>query len=88
MKNYDEICRAAIGCFGIKSQVDVAHEELGELEVALYHFKRGKAEMNDVRTEIADVAIMTYQLALIFGIEEVQAEIDKKLERLEGRLAK
>lgn len=86
MKQYDKICRAAIAKYGIKSQVGVAHEEMNELSLALYHLKRGKATAEDVVTEIADVAIMTYQLALMFGVEKVEAEIDKKLKRLEDRM--
>ena len=86
MINYDTICREAVSRFGIKSQVDMAHEEMAELDVALFHLKRGKANTDDVITEIADVAIMTYQLALIFGVDKVHAEIERKLERLEQKM--
>lgn len=80
------ICRAAIAKYGIRSQVDMAHEEMDELSLALHHLKRGKATTEDVITEIADVAIMTYQLAEMFGVEKVQAEIDRKLKRLFERM--
>lgn len=85
--NYYEICRKAVETYGIVSQEEMAREEMDELGVALSHFKRGRATAEDVITEIADVTIMMYQLATIFGIEKVTAEIDRKLERLEGRLA-
>ena len=81
-----KICRAAIAKCGISSRIDMAHEEMGELFVALNHFKRGRATTDDVITEIADVAIITYQLAEIFGVEKVQAEIDRKLLRFQDRM--
>ena len=80
------ICRAAIAKYGISQQVAMAHEEMGELVVALHHLKRGKATVDDVITEIADVTIMIYQLAEMFGVEKVQAEIDRKLKRLSERM--
>lgn len=80
------ILRAAIAKYGISHQVDMAHEEMGELVVALHHLKRGKATADDVITEIADVTIMIYQLAEMFGVEKVQAEIDRKLKRLSERM--
>ena len=80
------ILRAAIAKYGISHQIDMAHEEMGELIVALHHLKRGKATADDVITEIADVTIMIYQLAEMFGVEKVQAEIDRKLKRLSERM--
>ena len=80
------ILRAAIVKYGISHQFDMAHEEMGELIVALHHLKRGKATADDVITEIADVTIMIYQLAEMFGVEKVQAEIDRKLKRLSERM--
>lgn len=86
MKDYKEICQKAVREYGIRSQVDMAQEEMSELSVALNHLRRGRATTDEVVTEIADVAIMTYQLALIFGYDKVNAEIDRKLGRLERRL--
>lgn len=88
MTDYKDICRKAVMKYGISSQVDMAHEEMGELSVALNHFKRGRGTMDEVITEIADVAIMTYQLALIFGEAKTKAEIERKLMRLKNRMEK
>lgn len=82
------ICQDAIDTWGIEAQVGMAEEEMGELSVALHHFRRGRATMDDVRTEIADVLITAAQLAIIFCEDEVSAEMNRKLERLKQRLEK
>ena len=81
-----ETCRKAIEKFGIKAQVGMMHEEMCELGVALEHWKRDRCKKEDVVTEIADVMIVAPQMAIYFGKEAVDAEIDRKLERLEGRM--
>ena len=86
MRNKLEICRKAIEKFGIVSQIGMMHEEMCELGVALEHWKRDRCEEEDVVTEIADVMIVAAQMALYFGKEDVDAEIDRKLERLEESL--
>jgi len=86
MGNKLEICRKALDKFGIVSQMGMMHEEMGELSAALEHYKRGRCKEDAVITEIADVTIMAAQMALYFGKEEVDAEIDRKLEKLEKKL--
>jgi len=84
--DYEKICKGAIERFGFRRQVEKAEEEMAELISALHHFKDGRATMDDVVTEIADVTIMMLQLAMIFGKEEVDDEVVYKLKRLEDRL--
>ena len=72
----------AIARFGLKNQTDLAIEEMSELITALSHWHRNRIKGNAVCSEIADVIIMMRQLALYFGQDEVQAEIDRKLARL------
>lgn len=81
--NIKEICARAIKAFGIRSQVDMMQEEMDELGVALNHWKRGRAKDDEVITEIADVIIMAVQMGIIFGEDEVTAEVNRKLERLD-----
>ncbi len=81
-----EICRKALAEFGSGHQINKAKEELFELGAALSHYTEGRASMNDVRTEIADVLIMASQLALLFGEQEVTNEMERKLGRLSDRL--
>lgn len=80
------ICQRAVDTFGVVPQIDQAIEEMAELTVALSHNKRARARDGEVITEIADVVIMAFQMALIFGEREVNAEIERKLERLEDML--
>ena len=48
----------------------------------------GRATPEQVITEIADVQIMMRQLALIYGIDAVAEEIDRKQRRLLRRIDK
>ena len=78
------ICWQAVKKFGEQSQIDMCIEECAELIVALQHWKRGRE--SNVVTEIADVQIMCGQMAELFGVDEVKAECDRKLERLYKRI--
>ena len=80
------ICKDAIEVWGIEPQARIAEEEAAELIVALEHFRRGRATMDEVRTEIADILITATQLAIIFGEDEVSAEFNRKLARLKARI--
>lgn len=78
------ICSSAIDKFGIKSQIDMAIEEMSELTQALSKFKRNKP--NNVEEEIADVIIMIEQLCLMFNNEQIRQIIEEKYLRLERRI--
>jgi len=82
----NKLYETAITKLGSNRQMDQAEEECMELCLALRHFKRLKADENDVITEIADVTIMCQQLARIFGRRKVKDEIDRKRKRLAERL--
>ena len=45
----------SIKTFGEQSQFDQLHEEVGELMVALNHYKRGRVNLTKVIEEIVDV---------------------------------
>lgn len=81
-----DICRAAIAKYGAQAQMDMCIEEYAELINAIEKYRRGRNTKADVITEIADVAIMCRQMALMFGVDEVGKEIDRKLERLKERM--
>lgn len=72
--------------FGPRAQVDMLHEEVGELLSAINKYNRGRASKEDVITEIADVMIMCGQMAFLFGPDEVRAEKERKLIRLQQRI--
>ena len=87
-ENEKSLYDKAIKKWGVDSQVYMAYEEMGELLSALNKLLRKRVTVDDVITEIADVQIMTEQLALIFGQEKVETEKERKLKRLEERLNK
>jgi len=82
-----DIAKKAVEKWGIESQIKMAIEEMAELTVALNHYERGKATLEDVASEIADVKIMMEQLEYIVnqatGSELVKEQERYKLERLE-----
>lgn len=85
----NEIYREAITKFGWQSQVNMLVEEIGELLSALNKYERGRVELSDVTTEVADVRIMIEQLEVVLDIhDDVECEIKRKIERLKYRLDK
>ena len=87
-ENEKSLYDKAIKKWGVDSQVHMAYEEMGELLSVLNKLLRKRVTVDDVITEIADVQIMTEQLALIFGQDKVSVEKERKLKRLEERLNK
>ena len=88
------VLKEAILTYGISSQVDMAIEEMSELTKALCKERRAQLQPGkhaeaqaNVIEEIADVAIMLEQLLIIFDKDnEIQKEVDYKIDRLEQRL--
>ena len=78
-----ELLQATVSRFGNTSQLMQAIEELAELITAINHFMRHKPDaLDSLVEEIADVRIMTEQLALIVGEGKVQATEQRKLQKL------
>lgn len=84
--NKEQLYKEALKIYGFEAQSRMVDEECAELINALCKYKRGRANGYDVITEIADVMIMCEQMAVYFGKEEVEKEIETKLSRLEERL--
>lgn len=80
------IYQQAIDKWGVPAQVNQAIEECSELILVLRHYDRGKATLEDVASEIADVEIMCAQLRCVFGQFFVDNAKMGKLKRLEGIL--
>ena len=80
------MCRRIISAYGTKSQSEKCCEEMAELATALYHFRDGKATMQEVVTEIADVLFTATQMAIIFGEDDVTREMERKMLKMETRL--
>lgn len=84
----DLILRDAILQYGDEKQMDMVVEECAELINAVMKFRRGRCEVKDITTEMADVIIMIEQLVRILSVNEgeLETEIDNKLQRLQRRL--
>ena len=79
----------AVAVYGKDLQLTVAIEELSELIKEICKNKRGSKNVENITEELADVCIMMDQIMIIFGIQnrDINAVIDKKLARLEERMA-
>ena len=82
-----ELYKKNIEVNGIPKEVDKCIEECAELTDALEKVRYGRASVDQVVTEIADVFIMCEQMAIIFGQDKVQAQLDFKRKRLEEGLS-
>ena len=80
------ICKEALDEFGLDKQIDMTIEECAELQNALMKYRRGRASLEDVQTEIADVQIMCEQMSIAFGERQTLVEKCRKLERLAERI--
>jgi NTP pyrophosphatase (non-canonical NTP hydrolase) len=83
-----EILADAVDIYGTEAQIWMMMEEMSELGNAIAKYQRGRVTEEDVCEEIADVIIMCFQMAAIFGSEEVNEILDAKMERLKKRLEK
>ena len=83
---YDAILIDIMARLGADNQMAQTIEECAELITALCHYRRKKISDKEVISEIADVAIMVDQLALVFGKEEVAKVKKEKLKRLRRML--
>ena len=83
-----EILQQAILKFGVKAQLNVALEELAELQKEICKQFRGQGVRNNIIEEVADVYIMLEQIKLIFEVsnEELIKAKTKKLMRLQRLL--
>ena len=73
-----------INSYGVKSQEDVAIEEMAELQKAIIKNRRynNESTKKELIEEIADVEIMLSQLKIIYSCnEEVEKKIEYKIER-------
>lgn len=79
---------AALSKFGIEAQRYMLFEECGELLDAISKFQRGRAEQEDVVTELADVTIMCEQMARYYGWGAYELHLAKKRKRLYRKVFK
>lgn len=85
-KEFDEIIQLAIQTYGKEAQTQMLFEEMAELQNALCKLSRGRGTVSDVCEEIADVMIMCFQMAQIYGVTRVEQLATFKMRRLADRL--
>jgi len=81
-----ELYKKTLEKWGTSGQYDQMVEECAELIAAIKHFQRGKIDKQDVIDELADVTLMLGQLTWMFGEEQVNKTVEKKLQKLEHLL--
>lgn len=84
----EKLYQQCIDKWGADDQIMMMLEEMAELANVLCKSYRGRVTVDEITTEIADVTIMAEQLRLIFGKDNVDKEIERKLDRLANRLQK
>lgn len=78
------VLNAALATYGHAAQINKTIEECTELSLALQHYRDGKATVEEVVDELADVFIMVTQMRLLFdGVDE---RVSFKLNRLTERM--
>jgi len=92
-----EVFRDSIVTYGRDSQLTQTNEECTEFSLAILKLQRaikyGNSEeiakrRKELISELADVIVMSQQCLLIFGVEEVQQEVNFKLRRQRRRIDK
>ena len=83
-----ELYAGALTEYGTEAQKMMLIEEIGELLNAFAKFPRGRAKVDDVIEELADVSIMVEQMALLYGWSRFESIREQKLKRLGERLDK
>jgi NTP pyrophosphatase (non-canonical NTP hydrolase) len=72
--------------WGETAQHQQAVEECAELIATLQHFARGKVARDVVIDELADVYLMVGQLIYMFGEEDFNRAVEKKITKLHALL--
>lgn len=80
------VLESAISKYGGEHQKMKCIEEMGELVTAMSREQDLRSTSEEVITEIADVFVTLNQLAMLYGIQDVQEEFDRKVARLEVRM--
>jgi len=89
----EQIFGQALQRYGPNAQLEQTSEECLELALAIRKLKRAREARDfdptdqmkqrhcELISEIADVIIMTKQCTIIYPVEMIQAEVDRKLQR-------
>lgn len=87
---FTQVCAMAVGAFGEEPQLNVAIEELSELQKEICKRRRGMENKEHLAEEIADVEVMLEQMKIMFHIRTAvfgwrADKIERLYRRIEGR---
>ena len=80
------IHKRTIETHGLSKQTAMIQEEATELALALHKYINRGGSSEDVITELADMRSMLEQAEIIFGVDAIDKEQDRKLDRMDERL--
>lgn len=83
-----EVLTKAIETYGDDYQMNIAIEELSELQKEICKYKRGYENREHIIEEIGDVLITTLELCIIFNIRNIDLyeTMERKIKRLERNM--
>lgn len=83
-----KVLNDALEEYGIRSQSDIAIEEMAELTKAIIKCRRNPSVIatENLYEEIADVLIMLEQLSIHYDSDYIEQIIAKKIDRLKKRI--
>lgn len=82
----DETLNLALKVFGTQKQFQKTIQELTELSLKIQHGIERGFDKSEITEEVADVFICLHYLVKSFGIEEVQNDVNFKINRLHNRI--
>lgn len=82
----EELSKKAIDKWGVDSQFDMMIEETAELLEQLVRIKRNRQDWDKILEEVTDVYQMCIEMSMIFGHENFNAMLEKKLDKFENNL--
>lgn len=86
IKEVEYNSKAAVDKWGIVSQFDMMREEATELLMELARMPRNRTTKEKIIEECVDTYIMIHEMMYIYGEEEFEDMIRKKLEKMKGKL--
>lgn len=85
MKLNNEVFREALRQWGLKAQIGMCIEEMGEALTAINHYDRKRIELKDLVEEFVDVYIMMSQMRFIHK-ELFDTIFEQKVNRIRKKL--
>lgn len=82
---HNEVLEKAIEKWGEDAQLNIVIGEIGEFLLNFGREQQGRSNKEEWIDEIADVILVMFQMAQIYGLDETIARLEYKFESLEKR---